>query len=48
MIEIPSKLKEILEKDTTLDSQVKGVISTFESILKDNKLFFFPRNSLDQ
>ena len=41
MIEIPGKLKEILEKDTTLDGQVKGVISTFESILKDNKLFFF-------
>lgn len=41
MIKIPSKLKEILEKDTTLDSQVKGVISTFESIFKDNKLFFF-------
>ncbi len=41
MINIPSKLKEILEKDTRLDSVVKGIIATFDPIFKDNKLFFF-------
>lgn len=38
---IPNKLKDILEKDQTLDGLVKFVITSFESILKDNKLFFF-------
>jgi len=38
---IPNKLKDILEKDQTLDGFVKLVITSFEPILKDNKLFFF-------
>ena len=38
---IPNKLKEILEKDQTLDGLVKSVITSFEPILKNNKLFFF-------
>ena len=37
---IPNKLKEILEKDQRLDGLVKSVITSFEPILKD-KLFFF-------
>lgn len=41
MITIPNKFKKILEEDSKLDSLVKGVITTFEPILKDNKLFFF-------
>jgi len=38
---IPNRLKDILEKDQTLDGLVKSVVTTFESIFKDNKLFFF-------
>lgn len=38
---IPNRLKEILEKDQTLDGLVKSVITSFDPILKDNKLFFF-------
>ncbi len=41
MTTIPNKFKQILEEDPKLDSLVKGVITTFEPILKDNKLFFF-------
>jgi len=38
---ISDKLKEILEKDQRLDGLVKSVITSFEPIFKDNKLFFF-------
>jgi len=38
---IPEKLQKILEKDKTLLSLVLDIETSFEPILKDNKLFFF-------
>lgn len=38
---IPPKLHAILAKDQKTDGAVKSSISNFETLLKDNKLFFF-------
>ena len=38
---IPPKFDKILKNDQALDAMVKGIITDFEPILEDNKLFFF-------
>jgi molecular chaperone HtpG len=40
-VKIPSKFKKRLREDPKLVSLVKDIVTTFESILKDNNLFFF-------
>jgi molecular chaperone HtpG len=41
MLQIPTRLKSILDKDIKLNGFVLNTISTFGEILKENKLFFF-------
>ncbi len=40
-MEIPKKLKSILEKNQPLYSAVMDVMTSFQAIFEDNKLFFF-------
>ena len=40
-MKIPFRFEEILKQNQTFYSIVLDVITSFESILKDNKLYFF-------
>lgn len=42
IVQVPKKLKAILDKNETLSLQVRGIVRPFSEILKANELYFFP------
>jgi len=40
-MKIPEKFKRILETNQTLQSIILDIITSFQSVFDDNKLFFF-------